>query len=240
MQWRVTMGLALAALVALPALAVGQTCPEPLRGARRLVLVTAPTMAATAATLQLFARGSPAMPWRPVSVPERALLGRAGMAWGYRFRGLARRGEPIKTEGDKRAPAGVYAIGRSFGFAALRRRGYLRLTEDTVCVDDPSSPAYNTIASRSTIGPHVHAEHMRRASLYRHGLLVDYPTSRAARAGSCVFIHVWLSPNYGTSGCVALPEARVEALQDFAAGGAVLAVLPKPALPRFAGCLPVN
>jgi hypothetical protein len=37
---------------------------------------------------------------------------------------------------------------------------------------------------------------------------------------------------------VALPQARVEALQNFAEGGAVLAVLPRRALDRFKGCLP--
>jgi hypothetical protein len=35
-----------------------------------------------------------------------------------------------------------------------------------------------------------------------------------------------------------MPEPRVEALQDFSAGGAVLAVLPRNALDRLPGCLP--
>ena len=61
---------------------------------------------------------------------------------------------------------------------------------------------------------------------------------RQAQAGSCIFIHVWRSPTTGTAGCVAMPEPRVEALQDFAAGGAVLAILPRGALDRLAGCLP--
>jgi hypothetical protein len=37
---------------------------------------------------------------------------------------------------------------------------------------------------------------------------------------------------------VALSEARVKALQDFAAAGAVLALLPQDALQRLSGCLP--
>ena len=44
----------------------------------------------------------------------------------------------------------------------------------------------------------------------------------------------------GTAGCVAMPEPRVEALQDFSEGGAVLAILPRGALDRLAGCLPRN
>ena len=63
--------------------------------------------------------------------------------------------------------------------------------------------------------------------MYRRGLLVDYPTDAERQAGSCIFIHVWRSPTTGTAGCVAVPEPRVEALQDFSAGGAVLAILPR-------------
>jgi hypothetical protein len=37
---------------------------------------------------------------------------------------------------------------------------------------------------------------------------------------------------------VSLPEPRVEALQDFATGGAVVAILPQAALGRFGACLP--
>ena len=68
----------------------------------------------------------------------------------------------------------------------------------------------------------------------KNGGLAD----RAARAGSCIFIHVRRPDAKGTAGCVALPEPQVEALQDFAEGGAVLAVLPRQALDRFKGCLP--
>jgi L,D-peptidoglycan transpeptidase YkuD (ErfK/YbiS/YcfS/YnhG family) len=226
-----------AALWAPPAAA--QDCPAPLVTARRLILVTAARMAETSANLRLFERASPGAPWRAVGPPEPALIGKAGMAWSQFFRGLARGGEPIKVEGDKRAPAGVYSIGRSFGTVASSRPDHLRVTADTICVNDPASPAYNTIASRARIGPRVHAENMSRAlPMYRRGLLVDYPTDAGRRAGSCIFIHVWRSPKTGTAGCVALPEPRVEALQDFAAGGAVLAILPQPALGRLPGCLP--
>ena len=79
---------------------------------------------------------------------------------------------------------------------------------------------------------------MWRIPEYRRGLLVDYPTDAKARAGSCIFIHLRLPASKGTHGCVALPEAQLEASQDFAQSGAVLAVLPRQALDRFKGCLP--
>jgi L,D-peptidoglycan transpeptidase YkuD (ErfK/YbiS/YcfS/YnhG family) len=166
------------------------------------------------------------------------LIGRNGVGWAHAFRNFARAGEPVKEEGDKRAPAGIYKIGSSFGFAASRRPHYMRLTEGMTCVDDLSSPAYNTITSRAKVGWKVHGENMWRVPAYRRGLLVDYPTDRQARAGSCIFIHLQLPGKTGTSGCVALPEPQVEALQDFAQGGAVLAILPHQALDRLKGCLP--
>ena len=216
-----------------------QSCPAPLASAKRLVLVTAERMNDTTAAMRLYERASAKDDWRALGESEPALIGKGGMAWSQFFLRLARRGEPLKVEGDKRAPAGIYSIGRSFGTLASSRPGHLHVTPDTICVNDPSSPAYNTIASRARLGPNVHAENMSRAlPMYRRGLLLNYPTDARRRAGSCIFIHVWRSPTTGTAGCVAVPEPRVEALQDFAADGAVIAILPRGALDRLAGCLP--
>jgi L,D-peptidoglycan transpeptidase YkuD (ErfK/YbiS/YcfS/YnhG family) len=231
--------LLMAAGLCAPLPALAQTCPAPLAGARRLVLVTAESMNAIGAGMQLFERTSPNGDWRAVGEPEPAMIGRGGMAWSHFFRGLRRGSEPVKVEGDKRAPAGVYAIGKTFGSVPSSRPGHVAVQPDTVCVDDPSSPLYNRIVSRSQAGPSTHVENMSRAMpMYRRGLLVEYPTDARARAGSCIFIHVWKSPTTGTAGCVALPERRIEALQEFAAPGAVLAILPRAALDRLAGCLP--
>lgn len=231
------------AAMALSISSVGaQSCPAPLADARRLVLVTTQTMNDTTASMRLYERTSPAEPWRARDAAEPALIGRAGMGWSRFFVRLARRGEPIKVEGDKRAPAGIYSIGRSFGTVASSRPGHLQVTSDTICVHDLKSPAYNTIASRARLGPAVSAENMSRAlPMYRRGLLVDYPTDAKKQAGSCIFIHVWRAPTMGTAGCVSMPESRVEALQEFAEGGAVLAILPRGALDRLPnGCLPQN
>ena len=216
-----------------------QSCPAPLANAKRLVLVTAPTMNDMTATMRLYERASANEAWRALDAAEPVTIGRTGMGWSQFFLKHARRGEPVKVEGDKRAPAGIYPIGRSFGILASSRPNYLQVTPDTICVHDPSSPAYNTIASRARLGPAVPAENMSRVlPMYRRGLQVNYPTNGRSRAGSCIFIHVWRSPTTGTAGCVAMPEPRVEALQDFASDGAVLAILPANALDRLPGCLP--
>jgi L,D-peptidoglycan transpeptidase YkuD (ErfK/YbiS/YcfS/YnhG family) len=84
----------------------------------------------------------------------------------------------------------------------------------------------------------MHVEQMGGFSLYRRGLVVDYPSDRLRKSGSCIFIHVWRSRFKGTAGCIALPEPRVAALQRFAEPGAVIAVAPAAALDRFGDCLP--
>ncbi len=226
----------LVSLAPLPALA--QSCPQPLASAKRLVLVTADGFATNSASMRLYERGASGEPWRALGAAEPALIGRSGMAWSYFFRAFSRKGEPVKAEGDRRVPAGVYRIGKSFGTLPPNRAGYLHLTEGMTCVSDVDSPAYNTVTSRAKVGWKTRGENMWRVPEYARGLLIDYPTSAKARAGSCIFIHVRLPKNTGTGGCVALPQARVEALQDFSADGAVLAVLPRQALGRFKGCLP--
>lgn len=223
-----------------PHVALAQSCPEPLASARRLVLVTAASLKSTTATVERFDRTSPKEPWQVAGGPATALVGYKGVAWAHAFRKFAHADEPVKVEGDKRVPAGFYKIGRNFGAAASQVPNYMRIVEGTICVDDLSSPAYNTITSRAIVGAKVHGENLWRVPEYARGLLVDYPTDRKARAGSCIFIHLQLPGKIGTNGCVALREPQLEAVQDFSRDGAVLAILPRQALARFKGCLPAN
>ena len=68
---------------------------------------------------------------------------------------------------------------------------------------------------------------MGAIGLYRRGFFIDYPTNAAERAGSCIFVHVWRSKNSGTSGCVALTQSDVEAIQNWVRPReAVIAILP--------------
>jgi L,D-peptidoglycan transpeptidase YkuD (ErfK/YbiS/YcfS/YnhG family) len=230
--------MALAVLMFAPYAYAGG-CPDPIGRASHLVLVTTSTMNVAVAKMQLFTRAAAGEPWTRSTAAEPAVVGQAGLGWGYTFLRFKRDEEPEKVEGDKRTPAGFFSIGSSFGFSDSNLPGYLLIKAgETVCVEDPSSPLYNRIGKRAEIGANVKADDMRRTPLYRRGLFVEYPSDRASRRGSCIFIHIWSAPNKGTAGCIALPEARVEALQDFSQAGAVLAILPEAALDRFPDCLP--
>lgn len=221
-----------------PADVRAQSCPPTIAEATRLVLVRAGTMNEERASLDLFVRSKAGRAWRRIGQPREALIGRAGMAWGHTFQTYRRRGEPVKREGDKRTPAGFYRIGASFGFSPSNRPGHVVLKRDeTVCVDDARSAHYNTVKSRAEIGPKASGENMRNYAVYRHGLFVEYPTSREENAGSCIFLHLASKSGRGTLGCIAMSEMDLLRLQQFAEPGAVLGVLPADAIKRFARCL---
>ena len=221
-------------MIALPGM-----CPPPLDVALRLILVTTAMMETQEAKLQLFNRSTTASPWQSEGPPEPAVVGKAGLGWGSWIHSLKRANEPEKFEGDKRTPAGIFAVGPSFGFSEASLPRHIRIQPgETVCVEDPDSTHYNTITTRAAIGQNIKIDEMARTTLYRKGLFIDYPTDRAERRGSCIFIHIWQGPGQGTAGCVALPEERVSAMQEFTAPGAVIAILPEVAIRRFGNCLP--
>src|SRR5207237_2650837 len=116
----------------------------PLDSVEQLILSIAPSWDSPSGKLQLFERDGKA--WRSVGQPWAVLYGKNGLAWG---RGVLGTDEPgqHKTERDKRAPAGVFAIGKVFGYAAAPPSGtqypYHQVTEADVWCDDPRSPNYN-------------------------------------------------------------------------------------------------
>src|SRR5262249_4265146 len=96
------------------------TCPPPLAQAKRLILVATQSMDTPFATLQLFRRASADMPWKRVSAVEPAVVGKAGLGWGYPFLDAKEAEEPEKVEGDNRTPAGFFPSERA---SVLRLRG---------------------------------------------------------------------------------------------------------------------
>jgi L,D-peptidoglycan transpeptidase YkuD (ErfK/YbiS/YcfS/YnhG family) len=211
-----------------------------LENARQLALVVTKGMNARAARMNAYERDAAGDPWRPHGAETQVVVGASGLGWGWTFASAASGGEPIKTEGDMRSPAGFFPIGAPFGFAAAPLAGHLTLSPGkTFCVDDPRSPHYGRIVSRADAGVKTSGEDMASISLYRFGLVVDYPPNATAKAGSCIFIHIWRSSDKGTSGCVAMAEKDVRALQAWTRPGeSVIAVLPEKALAKYAACLP--
>lgn len=205
----------------------------------RLVLVETQSFDSDTATITLYERGSDSGNggWKVVGERLPATVGRNGLGWGHTFRHLAGRAEPIKQEGDKRAPAGIFKLGRPFGLLGDNLSGYMQLGGGQhFCVDDVASKKYSEIVPMEMVAEGTSGERMWEISLYRRGIVVDYPTNRAAKSGSCIFVHVWETPQTPTSGCVATSEVTVARLQEWvseASGGAWIAIVPRSARDRL-------
>ena len=204
--------------------------------------------------LQRYQRATANEKWRPVGHPISVVVGKNGLGWGIgviptedaRTRSAS---DPVKREGDGKAPAGVFALGTAFGYAAQPlpgwRLSYLPLTSTIECVDDATSQHYNRIVDRSTVSPDWNSsEHMRDAGqAYRWGVVVDLngivsdannPTPKPG-AGSCVFLHIWHNSSQGTAGCTAMAQVELENLLTWLdpARKPLLVQLPRPAYQKL-------
>ncbi len=211
------------ALVCCVALGAAQTPraaapPAAVRRAGQLLVVTTATWDTTGGTLRRYSRDATGA-WRAEGARVPIVVGRTGLAWGVGV-GPDAAGEPVKREGDGKAPAGVFPLGTAFGFApraaSVRTRlPYLQLVETTECVDDTGSAHYNAIVDRARV-LHVDwksSERMRRIDLYRLGVVVDYNARPpAAGRGSCIFLHVWRGSRSSTAGCTAMAEPALAEL----------------------------
>ncbi len=220
--------------------ASAEDCPAPLREARQLAVVSAAGMNALKAELTMFTRSAVDQPWSAVGAKGPAVVGLSGLAWGWPYRHLAAGVEPVKREGDKRTPLGIFRLGAAFGHNASPLPGYVQLAAGrNFCVDDVRSVHYGRIVDKSAAGAGTSGEDMATIDIYRRGVVVDYPTDRAAKAGSCIFVHLWRSESKGTTGCVALPEPALANLQQWSARApTAIAIVSADVRSRFGGCLP--
>lgn len=162
-----------------------------------------------------------------------AVVGRSGTAWGDGLHGNGGRNGPTKREGDGKSPAGVFAIGSSYGYAADKPAGsklaYSAVDDAWKCVDDPASTHYNRVLDQKTTTiDWKSAEEMKRPdALYELVLDVAHNTRRAPEHGSCIFLHVWSGPDSTTVGCTAMDKPILANLIATLDPRAVLVLLPK-------------
>jgi D-alanyl-D-alanine dipeptidase len=235
-----TLLLAATAAVS-PREAEAKYCPRVLYRATRLVLVTVPNMQATEASVRTFERNSPATRWEPRGDAEPAVVSTRGIAWGDMYESLAKKGEPLKREGDQRAPAGIYRISGTFGADASKLVGYLPLVPaKQFCVEDANLRYYgNIVAQRIASEKQTSGEDIAKVPLSRLDLATNYPSRPKVQAGSCIFLHVWGAPETATDARIVLPEERVAFLQEWAAHRfAAIAIVSADTVERYKGCLP--
>jgi L,D-peptidoglycan transpeptidase YkuD (ErfK/YbiS/YcfS/YnhG family) len=159
--------------------------------------------------------------FQKVGLPFPVVVGTTGLAWGLGLQpaDLFVADGPVKKEGDKKSPAGVFDLPNAFGYAAEPPRQtllpYFPVTNASECVDDSNSRHYNEILDGSKLTRDwVSSESMlRNDNLYQWGIFVSH-NSRPAKpgAGSCIFLHIWEGPKQGTVGCTAMQEKNIRML----------------------------
>jgi D-alanyl-D-alanine dipeptidase len=184
---------------------------------QQLVLVIAEEWTSRSAVLARYERHGKG--WKRVGHEIPVVLGATGLAWGIGLHPKRDRdGDPVKREGDLKSPAGAFALGPAYGYAA-RPYGKLRWpyspsTPSLRCVDDPEAVLYNQIVPEGK-GQWRSAETMRRRdALYRWLVVVLHNSGRAMQrgGGSCIFLHIWSGPKGATAGCTAMAEAALKTL----------------------------
>lgn len=119
--------------------------------------------------------------------------------------GLAKKG--TKVEGDLKTPAGVFPLGTAFGIKLQKVNfPYRVLTDQDKFIDDPDNDDYNSWVSGETTAKSY--EPMKR--YYKYGIVIEYNMNPIIKGkGSAIFLHNWNYPDEPTSGCIAMPEARL-------------------------------
>jgi len=219
--------------------------PAAIEQARQLVLVVSLDWNAPAGQLQAFEKRKGQ--WVAVQEAFPVSLGRTGSAWGMGLHPPQKDG-PLKAEGDGKSPAGIFAIGPAFGYAASRKTAlpYLPMQATSYCMDVPASPLYNQIVDSAKVGDAAvqgSSEPMRldlRSAgdiRYREGFVIAHNASAVPGRGSCIFAHLRRAPGEATAGCTSMEAANMDQLLDWLkpARKPVFVLLPRDEYMRLQG-----
>jgi hypothetical protein len=133
-------------------------------------------------------------------------LGKNGLAWGLgEVKLLRKKNEPLKYEGDKKAPAGIFKLTNIFGYDKNSNFNmpYLYASKNLICVDDSKSNFYNQIIEMN--GDEKSFEYMKRNDQqYKVGIVVAHNKNAKEKRGSCIFLHIQKEKNHPTLGCTSM------------------------------------
>lgn len=215
-RWLLLAASAMAAPLSAEAL---RAVPQ-LAEAEQLIVVTTDGWNANTGTLRTFVRDG--RDWKATAAAFDVAVGRNGGAWGEGVHPAQAQG-PQKREGDGRSPAGVFAIGDAFGYAAHADTAlnYRPMQASSYCMDVPESPLYNRIVDAAEVGAEAvkgSSEPMRLDlknsgdRRYREGFVIKHNAKAVPGRGSCIFAHLWRKPGEATAGCTAMEPADMQRL----------------------------
>jgi D-alanyl-D-alanine dipeptidase len=189
---------------------------EAIEASHQLIVVTSKNWDDLQGTAQRYERDGKA--FRKYGDAFAVVLGKNGMGWGKGLSRVESADDPVKREGDGKAPAGVFRLGTAFGYddKAAAHLPYLALTPTTECVDDSHSIRYNELVDGSKVSKDWNSsERMRSEEGYRKGIFIEHNTPASPGAGSCIFFHIWRGPTSPTAGCTAMDRADISRLFDW-------------------------
>jgi zinc D-Ala-D-Ala dipeptidase len=182
----------------------------------QLLLITAPSWESDRGTLLKFEKN--AGEWSPVGEEASVRLGKAGLAWGVGLHPTPPKEDPIKKEGDKKSPAGLFSLGPIFGAASPAEMihlhmPYLVINDDIEAIDDPQSLYYNRVVNRKevTAVDWQSSEKMATDPSYKLGIVIQHNSpSPTPGAGSAIFLHI--TKEKATNGCTSISRTHLETL----------------------------
>jgi L,D-peptidoglycan transpeptidase YkuD (ErfK/YbiS/YcfS/YnhG family) len=218
--------------------------PVPYSKSLQAVVVTTKDWSAVTGTARLFERKTAKAKWKAVGEPFAVVVGKNGMAWGAGLNELpSDTGRLLmKTEGDGKAPAGIFSLRESFGSSekpGFVKLPFTRLEEFTECVDDQKSNHYNKIVDRMKVGNFDWQSSEKMLAVgaeYALGITVAHNTNPVNKGGgSCIFLHIWKSAESGTAGCTAMARENLETILKWAEAkkNPVLIQLPEDSYKQF-------
>ena len=144
-------------------------------------------------------------------------IGGNGLGWGLGEIALTRKeSQPLKFEGDGKAPIGVFKLNGVFGYEPndKYKTPYSLALEKLICVDDSDSPFYNKL--KIAEGSEKSFEYMKRDDdQYKIGVLVGHNKNALPKRGSCIFMHVQKGDKAPTSGCTSMKEKDMKKVANW-------------------------
>ncbi|QOY52392.1 L,D-transpeptidase family protein [Candidatus Sulfurimonas baltica] len=172
-----------------------------LFSSEQIILVVSNDFNSSVASLRTFEDG------KKVFNSFKVNIGKNGLGWGIGKIALKQEdSEPVKYEGDKKAPIGIFALDSTFGYKKNENltMKYLHATKELICVDDSNSGYYNKIINIKDEKPKSFEYMKRDDSQYELGVVVAHNPKQLKNRGSCIFLHVEKAKDEPTAGCTSM------------------------------------
>lgn len=162
-------------------------------------------------------------------------IGAKGLGWGIgEIKLKQNKNEPTKKEGDKKAPAGIFKLTSTFGYAKNETfdLNYIHLSKKIICIDDSNSKDYNKIVYIPKVKPNSFEQMKRDDKQYELGVVVSHNKNQIKQAGSCIFLHVQKSEGASTAGCTSMTLNQMREINAWLDGSKnpILIQVPKSSL----------